>query len=117
LKNLPQFLLCSNNQSLETSGIVLSTAPPFLIGKPVHFKDGNEYSEFVNKFTNKTNFTPYAKIEGYRVIILFAGALEHVEDINRFTKQIEKILSSMAGFYLQEKIMSKLFKYKRYKEE
>lgn len=114
MPKLPEFLYCTN-QALP-SGLVLFTRPPFFIGKIMLFHNPDDYVEFLKVWENKNEFSVITKIEGYRIIILYSGSLQHIV-IDRHKDIIEEVFHRMADFFLKEKVQKKSGYYKRYIEK
>lgn len=96
------FIFVEATETLPGAGFILSTSPPFYIGRVIKM-DAQDYSR-LNRDEN------YVNCEGYSVVILPAGSLtgEHSEDIRI-------VLAKMANYYLKFKINKYWQRYKRYR--
>ncbi len=98
------FIFVEATETLPGAGFILSTSPPFYIGRVIKM-DAQEYERL-----NREEKENYTNCEGYSVVILRAGSLmsEQVED--------ERIvLTQMANYYLKFKIEKYWQRFKRYR--
>ena len=97
------FLLIDPPKSLPGAGFILSTEPPFYIGKVIKMK-----AEEGKKFIQNSAFAEYEFCYGYWVAIIAEGSLRDKTDFSK------EILKGMADFYLNYRILPHAGRYKRY---
>ena len=98
------FIFVEATETLPGAGFILSTKPPFYIGRVIKM-DSEQY----NGLTREKKGELF-NCEGYSVVILRAGSLlnEQIED--------ERIvLTKMANYYLKFKIEKYWQRFKRYR--
>ena len=98
------FIFIEPPESLPGAGFILSTSPPFYIGRVIKM-EAQDYQRL-----NREEKANYVNCEGYSVVILPAGSLtgEHAEDIRI-------VLAKMANYYLKFKIEKYWQRFKRYR--
>lgn len=98
------FIFVEATETLPGAGFILSTSPPFYIGRVIKM-DAEQYNNL--SIREKSELS---NCEGYSVIILRAGSLlnERVED-----ERI--ILNRMANYYLKFKIEKYEPRFRRYR--
>lgn len=112
------FLICENPESMQGPGLVISTAPPFWIGKVIQVKDIEQADRFTRMSQNSIS---YGKVVGYRIYIevftkLFRQIVDKPTQVE-YVGQLQWMPRQMAEFYLQNKILKNAGYYKRYKEQ
>jgi hypothetical protein len=92
------FIFVEATETLPGAGFILSTKPPFYIGRVIKM--------------NREDYTEknYVNCEGYSVVILAAGSL-----LPGHTEDIRIVLAKMANYYSQFKIQRYEGRFKRYR--
>jgi hypothetical protein len=98
------FIFVEATETLPGAGFILSTSPPFYIGRVIKM-EAQDYERL-----NREEKASYVNCEGYSVCILPAGSLtgEQSEDIRI-------VLAKMANYYLKFKIEKYWQRFKRYR--
>jgi hypothetical protein len=112
---LPDYLICQNT-ALPGAGLILSTLPPFFFGKVWRFDSDAECADFISKCVNSRESKVYCKVDGYRIVICLAGALDNA-NTGLYKGKQQAIVDGMCQLYHEQKILAKLGFYRKYKEE
>lgn len=98
------FIFVEATESNPGAGFILSTSPPFYIGRVIKM-DAEQYHNL--SLREKMDL---ANCEGYSVVILRAGSL-----LNEIVEDERIMLNRMANYYLKFKIYKHEPRYRRYR--
>lgn len=90
---------------------ILQTREPFYIGKIIRFESDQSLA-----FYNHDQHIHTHTVPGYRILIVFAGALSgnyilmHVQ----WKQELGQVFSAMANYYLTQRIIPNVKKYKNF---
>ena len=98
------FIFVEATESNPGAGFILSTSPPFYIGRVIKM----EVNEYHSLSTEKKG--ELSNCEGYSVVILRAGSL-----LNEIVEDERIMLNRMANYYLKFKIEKYWQRFKRYR--
>ena len=87
---------------------ILQSAFPHYIGRVLRYD--NDYT------LDQAQGEPKARIEGYRIMVFFAGALQGNQVWGTTTPaDLQKLINEMAGFYFSERICGDEKRYAKWK--
>lgn len=98
------FIFVEATETFPGAGFILSTKPPFYIGRVLKM-DAAQYEQL-----NREEKENYVNCEGYSVVILRAGSL-----LNELVEDERIVLAQMANYYLKFKIDKYWQRFKRYR--
>lgn len=98
------FIFVEPTETLPGAGFILSTSPPFYIGRVIKM-EAEEY-----KSLSREKKGELSNCEGYSVVILRAGSL-----LNEIVEDERIMLNRMANYYLEIKINKYWQRFKRYR--
>jgi hypothetical protein len=98
------FIFVEATESNPGAGFILSTSPPFYIGRVIKMDAGQYNNLSLREKSELSN------CEGYSVVILRAGSL-----LNEIVEDERIMLNRMANYYLKFKIYKHEPRYRRYR--
>ena len=98
------FIFIEATESNPGAGFILSTSPPFYIGRVIKM----EADEYLSLPSEKKG--ELSNCEGYSIVILRAGSL-----LNEIVEDERIMLNRMANYYLKFKIEKYEPRYRRYR--
>lgn len=113
---LPQFLHCKDPEQPATD-YILHTHPPFIVGQIVQFTDESTVIDFIARKQAENGYFLGAQVEGYNILVIFAGSLSDSTIINNYAAfTIVAFFKRMAAEYLQNRIKQREQRFRRYKK-
>ena len=107
MEPLPRLLFIEQGNSYQRIVIVNDDLP--VIARVIHF---------VNRVTMlkllKSNKYFYESVQGYNIVVIYAGVLGNTQGISITIPQIECMLHEIACAFLEEKIKKNIGKYEKY---
>src|ERR1700740_3411583 len=97
---IPDFIPIKNEGTL----LILSTSPPYYIGKVVSFKNEIELKDWKSKTSVNRERCICGQVEGYSILVVFNGSLDRQ---NKALPESAYIFKQMANWYLEQKINGK----------
>ena len=113
---LPKFVFIAPNISEPSmgAGFVLCTKEPYYLGRIIKLSPG-PYS--ILNYKNEFKPLVYAVVDGYSIVITFAGNLSGYKvrvNSNEWEKDLQSVYEKMAVWFYEEKILNNAGYYKRY---
>lgn len=115
---LPEFVfIVPNKNDLSMgAGFVEHTVHPFYLGRVIKLAP-SPFS--IVEYKNKFNPLVFSEVDGYSILIAFAGNLlsgYHVQvSGSQWESELQKIFDKMADYFYNEKIVNNAGYYRRYK--
>ena len=106
------FVLCMNKQVLDHP-YILQVAFPHYVGKLLLFPTALSYVEWLATADEK--HLSHAQLPGYRIAVVFAGALSghRVYATVGWDRELDALLKNMAEFYLEHTVKQNLSLYQK----
>jgi hypothetical protein len=97
------FVLCLNKQVLDAP-YILQVASPHYVGKLLFFDSALQYAEWLGQAGDQ--HLAYTTIPGYRIAVVFAGALSghQLYAALGWERELETLIQGMARFYKEHTI-------------
>ncbi len=101
----PPFIVCE----LPNAPGIISTTPPYFIGKVWIYKD----LERLSKLIKEVNPLTASWVDNYAICITYYSSLSKLKITPFDIQQAEKVIDEMSKYYLNEVIANDLKKFKR----
>lgn len=112
MSKLPDFLYCTNQSDSPGNEWILSTKPPFRMGRVVKFKNSGLAMEYMAR----TEPLGHYRVPGYNIFVIFSGDVNgRVIVGSNFDAGITTMLKDMATFYRKEKCWAKQGYFNKFK--
>lgn len=123
MSKIPEYVFIEHPSELKDKLLIMHTRSPLIIGHVWRFRKYPELIEFIEKHSNKPDFICEA-VPGYMIVItnytpynIENDSLVPVDITNANRDLFKDAITDMCSFYLTERILPNVARFKRYKED